>query len=116
MSVEIEASLVCELNGRTFTVRSVDQQLLVDVPDMKTGAELILATRLMPLYDALPRIASAVRRHSALTFELRSEGRKLCAFGPDCGVWWLRILGRPNTYVSPKMAIYTFATLISRSV
>ncbi len=106
MSIEIDATLDCEFNGRKFIVRSSDQRVLVDLPDVQTGASLLPAGSFKLSNFALLRTASAVGRRTSTTVELRTAGEKPCAVGPNSGVWWLRIFAMSNVFISPRFLIF----------
>lgn len=106
MSIEINAALNCELNGRKFIVRSSDQRVLVDVPDVQTGVSLLRDGNLKFSNATLLRTVSAVCRRTSTTIELRTANEKLCAVGPDSSVWWLRIWGMSNVFISPRFLLF----------
>ena len=106
MSVEVNAALNCEFNGRAFTVRSSEQTILVEVPDVQTGASLLRAGNSKLSKFAEMRTVSANCRQTTVSLELRTAEQKLCAVGPDSGVWWLRICGMSDVYISPRFLLF----------
>jgi hypothetical protein len=114
MSVEIDAELNCELNGRSFTVRSSDQRVLIEVPDEQIGANLLRAVNEKRSNFLKLKTISAVCRHTSTTLELRTQNKTLCAVGPTFGVWWLRIFGMPNLYIAPKMLVFKLVPSLFR--